>query len=84
MVVLIGGRLVLYVEKGGRTLLSYTDDTDVLRPAIDALVLAAREGQLGSLSVERADGEAVLDTPLAQSLVDAGLRLTSRGLRLRA
>ncbi|MGH2789496.1 MAG: Lhr family helicase, partial [Actinomycetota bacterium] len=84
MVVLIGGRLVLYVEKGGRTLLSYADDTDVLRPAIDALVLAAREGQLGSLSVERADGEAVLDTPLAQALVDAGLRLTSRGLRLRA
>ncbi|MDQ4059421.1 MAG: DEAD/DEAH box helicase, partial [Actinomycetota bacterium] len=84
MVVLIGGRLVLYVEKGGRTLLSYTDDADVLRPAIDALVLAAREGLLGSLSVERADGEAVLDTPLAQALVDAGLRLTSRGLRLRA
>jgi ATP-dependent helicase Lhr and Lhr-like helicase len=55
-----------------------------LRPAIDALVLAAREGLLGKLAVEKADGEAVLDSPLAEALVDAGLRLTSRGLRLRA
>ena len=84
VVVLVDGRLVLYVEKGGRTLLSYSDDDAVLRPAIDALVLAAGEGLLGKLAVEKADGEAVLDTPLAEALVDAGLRLTSRGLRLRA
>ncbi|MGH2775933.1 MAG: ATP-dependent helicase [Actinomycetota bacterium] len=84
VVVLVDGRLALYVEKGGRTLLSYSDDGAVLRPAIDALVLAAREGLLGKLAVERADGEAVMDTPLAEALVDAGLRFTSRGLRLRA
>ena len=84
VVVLVDGRLALYVEKGGRTLLSYADDDAVLRPAIDALVLAAREGLLGKLAVEKADGEAVMDTPLAEALVDAGLRLTSRGLRLRA
>jgi len=84
IVVLVDGRLVLYVEKGGRTLLSYGDDSSLLRPAIDALVLAGREGLLGKLAVERADGEAILDTPLAEALVDAGLRLTSRGLRLRA
>jgi ATP-dependent Lhr-like helicase len=84
VVVLVDGGLALYVEKGGRTLLSYTEDSDDLRRAIDALVLAAREGLLGKLAVERADGEAVMDTPLADALVDAGLRLTSRGLRLRA
>ena len=84
VVVLVDGRLALYVEKGGRTLLSYSNDDEVLRPAIDALVLAAREGLLGKLAVEKADGEAVMDTPLAEALVDAGLRLTSRGLRLRA
>jgi ATP-dependent Lhr-like helicase len=84
VVVLVDGRLTLYVEKGGRTLLSYSDDGEALRPAIDALVLAAREGLLGKLAVEKADGEAVLETPLAEALVDAGLRLTSRGLRLRA
>jgi ATP-dependent Lhr-like helicase len=84
VVVLVDGRLTLYVEKGGRTLLSYSDADGTLRPAIDALVLAAREGLLGKLAVEKADGEAVLDSPLAEALVDAGLRLTSRGLRLRA
>ncbi len=84
VVVLVGGRLVLYVERGGRTLLSYSDDQEVVRPAIDALVLAAREGLLGRLAVEKADGESVLDSVLAESLLDAGLRLTSKGLKLRA
>ncbi|MDQ3954617.1 MAG: DEAD/DEAH box helicase [Actinomycetota bacterium] len=84
VVALVSGELVLYVEKGGKTLLSYTDDDDLLRPAVDALTLAAHDGALGKLSVERADGESVLDTPLADLLTEAGFRFTSRGLRLRA
>ena len=47
VVVLVDGRLVLYVEKGGRTMLSYSDDDAVLRPAIDALVLAREGGAIG-------------------------------------
>jgi ATP-dependent Lhr-like helicase len=39
---------------------------------------------LGKLSVEKLDGSAVLDTPLAQALVAAGFRATPRGLRIRA
>jgi ATP-dependent Lhr-like helicase len=84
LVVLVDGRLAIYVEKGGRSLLSYSDDPDVIRPAVDALALAAGDGALGRLTVERADGEAVEDTPFAQALIDAGFRPTSRGLRLRA
>ncbi|HEV2755355.1 MAG TPA: DEAD/DEAH box helicase [Actinomycetota bacterium] len=84
LVVLVDGRLAIYVEKGGRSLLSYSDDPDVVRPAVDALALAAQDGALGRLTVERADGEAVEDTPFAQALIDAGFRPTSRGLRLRA
>jgi ATP-dependent Lhr-like helicase len=84
LVVLVEGHLVIYVEKGGRTLLSYTDDPGLMQPAVDALVLAARDGFLGRLHVERADGEPVEDSPLAQALVAAGFRLSSRGLRLRA
>ena len=83
LVVLIDGELVLYVERGGKSLLSFTDDMDQLRPAVDALALAVREGSLGRLAVERADGEAILNTPLAEALEAAGFRPTPRGLRLR-
>lgn len=83
-VVLVNGSIVAYVEKGGRSLLTYTDDEEILGPAVDALALAAREGLLGRLHVERADGEAVEDTALARALIDAGFRPSSKGLRLRA
>jgi ATP-dependent Lhr-like helicase len=84
LVVLVNGALVLYVEKGGRTLLSYTDDASLLQPAADALALAAHDGMLGRLTVQKADGEAIEETPFADALLSAGFRLTSRGLRLRA
>jgi ATP-dependent Lhr-like helicase len=82
LVVLVEGRLVLYVERGGKTLLSW-EETD-LQPAVDALALAVREGALGRLTVERADGEPINDSPLATALEAAGFHPTPRGLRLRA
>jgi ATP-dependent Lhr-like helicase len=83
LVVLVDGDLVLYVERGGRTLLSWSDDADGLRAAADALALAVRDGALGSLRVERADGETVTDTALGEALSQAGFHVTPRGLRLR-
>ena len=84
LVVLVDGALALYVERGGRSLLSWTDDPAVLTPAVDALALAVREGNLGRLAVERADGEAVLTSELGRALEAGGFRPTPRGLRLRA
>ncbi|MDQ3752475.1 MAG: DEAD/DEAH box helicase [Actinomycetota bacterium] len=84
VVVLVGGELAVYVERGGRTLLSYSEGPEVLRSAADALALAARDGLLGRLAVEKADGEAVFDTPFARALIEAGFRHTSKGLRVRA
>ena len=83
LVVLVDGRLVLYVERGGRTLLTWADEAGLLQPAVDALSLAVREGQLGRLTVERADGAGVLDSPLGRALEEAGFHATPRGLRLR-
>ena len=83
LVALADGHLVLYVERGGRTLLSWTSDPAVLGPAAAALADAVRGGALGRLTVERADGTAVHDSPLAQALESAGFRPTPRGLRLR-
>nr|WP_300142679.1 ATP-dependent helicase [Propionicimonas sp.] len=85
LVVLLDGRLVLYVERGGRTLLSWSDDPALLEPAAVALAGAVHAGALGKLTVERVDGESVLgsDHPLARALASAGFGLTPRGLRLR-
>ncbi|GAA3705330.1 ATP-dependent helicase [Nonomuraea antimicrobica] len=83
LVVLVDGHLVLYVERGGKTLLSFTDG-ERLQPAVDALALAVRDGALGKLTVERADGAAITDSPLAAALESAGFHPTPRGLRLRA
>ncbi|MEV0620947.1 DEAD/DEAH box helicase [Nonomuraea sp. NPDC050404] len=83
LVVLVDGHLVLYVERGGKTLLSFTDG-ERLRPAVDALALAVRDGALGKLTVERADGASIVDSPLAEALEAAGFHPTPRGLRLRA
>jgi ATP-dependent helicase Lhr and Lhr-like helicase len=82
LVVLVEGRLVLYVERGGKTLLSW-EETD-LQPAVDALALAVRDGALGRLTVERADGESIVDSPLGAALEAAGFHPTPRGLRLRS
>ncbi|MFI7451227.1 ATP-dependent helicase [Nonomuraea sp. NPDC049714] len=83
LVVLVDGHLVLYVERGGKTLLSFADG-DRLQPAVDALALAVRDGALGKLTVERADGGSIVDSPLAAALESAGFHPTPRGLRLRA
>ena len=83
-VVLVDGRLALNVERGGRVMLTFTDDEAELQSAADALALAVKEGFLGRLAVERADGHEVFDTPLARMLSEAGFSLSPRGLRLRA
>jgi ATP-dependent Lhr-like helicase len=88
LVVVVDGDLAVYVERGGRTLLTFTDDVDALSPALNALATAVRQGALGRLTVERADGETILGTgerssALRRALEDAGFVATPRGLRLR-
>ena len=84
VVVLVDGRLIIYVEKGGRSALSYSEDPELLQPAADALALAAHDGMLGKLTVEKADGEPVANTPFEEALLQAGFRASYRGLRIRA
>jgi ATP-dependent Lhr-like helicase len=87
LVVLIDGELVVYVERGGRTLLTYSEDAETLTAAAGALATAVKQGALGRLTVEKADGSSVLgrpDTPLRQAFESAGFVATPRGLRLRA
>lgn len=83
LVVLVNGELVIYVERGGKTLLSFVEDETMLVAAANELASAVKRGALGVMSVERADGDAVLGSGLGKALESAGFRITPRGLRLR-
>ena len=85
LVVLVDGQLALYVERGGKTLLTFTDDPELLGLAARSLAEAAGRGALGRMTVERAEGEQLLGsgtTPLRTALTEAGFVSTPRGLRL--
>ncbi|RSN13987.1 ATP-dependent helicase [Streptomyces sp. WAC 05977] len=84
LAVLVDGVPAMYVERGGRSLLSFTEDQEALRSAARALSTAVREGWLGQLAVQKADGEVALTSELSAVLQEAGFRATPKGLRLRA
>nr|WP_226921575.1 ATP-dependent helicase [Georgenia subflava] len=84
VVVLVDGELVLYVEKGGRTLLSFTGDRAALDLAAAALAEVAGDGTLGTVTLSRVDGVPALEAQgaPAEALRAAGFGPTPRGLRL--
>ncbi len=85
LVVMVGGELVAYVERGGRTALTWSTDPVALAAAAAGLAGLVRSGRLAALSVEKVDGEAALDVrhPFAAALLGAGFHQTHKGLRLR-
>jgi ATP-dependent Lhr-like helicase len=88
VVVLVDGTLALYLERGGRTVLTFSDDEHVLRLATERLADTVRDGRLGRVTLVRADGEELLSggvesTALGRALALAGFAPTPRGLRLR-
>jgi ATP-dependent Lhr-like helicase len=85
-VVLHDGELVLYLERGGRGLLTYPsfDDEAVGAAAMGALSGLIRDGRLRQLQVERVDGVAVGDSPRRAPLLRMGFRPSYRGLVLAA
>ncbi|MFD2025482.1 DEAD/DEAH box helicase [Promicromonospora aerolata] len=86
VVVLTHGDLALFVERGGRTILSFTQNPARLAVAAAALARTVRDGRLGRLVVQRVDGvpalEAARHHPVARALVEAGFAVTPRGLRI--
>ncbi len=82
LVVLVDGELALYLERGGKTLLTASPDPAVLAAAASALVTTLRGGGLGRITVERADGAYAIGTPVGEALEEAGFERMPRGLRL--
>jgi ATP-dependent Lhr-like helicase len=84
LVVLLGGDAVLYVERGGRSLVPLRDpDESWLRPALAALVEHVKRGGAKRLAVERFDGEPVGETDVMPLLVEAGFLAGPRRAVLR-
>ena len=84
-VVLLGGDAVLFVERGGRTLVPLHDpDPEWLRPALSALVEHVKVHRgVKRLAVERFDGEPVAESDVMPLLVEAGFIAGPRRAVLR-
>ena len=57
---LVDGELAWFLERGGRTLLSFTDDAEAHHAAAGALADLVGTGRVQSLLVEKVNGEPVL------------------------
>jgi len=87
LVVLVDGLLAWFLERGGRSLLTFTEAPAADHAAAMALADLVAAGRVASILVERVDGVPVLHSgepgPVASALAEAGFARTPRGLRLR-
>jgi ATP-dependent Lhr-like helicase len=84
-VVLAGAEPVLYVEMGGRGIVTLVDRSDArLYAAFEALAAFVVAGRGRKLSLERIDGEAVVGSPHEPMLVELGFRAGPSKLTLSA
>ncbi|GGF39616.1 putative ATP-dependent helicase Lhr [Microbacterium sorbitolivorans] len=83
LVVLVDGELVLYLERGGRTVLAFADDDALLASATRGLAETARARRLETLTVEKVNGSGTYSSPLARHLRAAGFVEATKGLTLR-
>ena len=80
--VLAGGRPALYVERGGRGLITFAPD--LLEPAVAALADLVARGRARRLAPERIDGEPIAGSEAEQLLLAHGFLKGHRRLVLRA
>jgi ATP-dependent Lhr-like helicase len=69
------GRLVLYLERGGRSLLT---NGQVQLAHLQALIAVATNA--GRVELQKVDGISVMDSPLKSMLREAGFSQTHRSL----
>ena len=88
LVVLVDGALAWFLERGGRSLLTFTSDPAADHAAAVALADVVSARRVASILIERVDGAPALQPQggpgsVAGALADAGFARTPRGLRLR-
>ena len=83
-VVFLAHEPVLYLERGGRGIVTLVSELSSLAPALRALADAVRAGRVDAVALERVDGEPAIGSELAPALVELGFRQGPRRLTLRA
>jgi ATP-dependent Lhr-like helicase len=90
LVALVDGELVWFLERGGRSLLNFTDDTEAHSVAAAALADLVSAGRVQAFLIEKVNGVSVLEpgadgqrASVQEALIGAGFARTPRGLRLR-
>jgi ATP-dependent Lhr-like helicase len=81
-VVIVQDEPVLYVERGGRGLVTLLDAP--VEEALRALAEAVRSGRVGKLALERIDGEPAIGSDLVGALIELGFHSGPRKLTLSA
>nr|WP_297614572.1 ATP-dependent helicase [Nocardia sp.] len=84
LVVLVDGELALYLERGGKTLLTFTEDPAARAAAATALAGLVHDRRVDSLVIDRVNGESVHGNTFADFLTQAGFAATPKGFRLRS
>lgn len=79
-VVLVDGALAVFVERGGRRLVTFADDPNVLHQASEGL--RRLSGRMRKMEIETIDGDKSIDTQLGMVLKEAGFRHSYKGLRV--
>lgn len=80
-VILVDGELCWFVERGGRTVLTYAADPARHRAAAQTLATTIARGGLPAMTVTQVDGRPVGATDVGEALAEAGFRVTPKGLR---
>jgi ATP-dependent Lhr-like helicase len=83
-VVFVAHEPALYLERGGRGILTLASESTSLALALRALADAVRAGRVDTVALERIDGESAIGSDLEPVLIELGFRQGPRRLTLRA
>jgi ATP-dependent Lhr-like helicase len=84
LVLLSNGSLVGYVERGAKTLLTFSVEPQELTAVLDELVRVAARAQIPDITLERVDGRHVFeDQQIRAALETVGFVMTPQGMTLR-
>ncbi|MEP7060286.1 MAG: DEAD/DEAH box helicase, partial [Actinomycetota bacterium] len=79
-VVIVDGRLGVFLERGGKSIATFGLPAEAW---VEGIATLLKNGTFRRIELQRVDGQAIADSPLAASLREAGFTDGYRGLHLR-